>query len=84
MLSGMNIERTFPDLPGWHFSLTETSLCVYRAEGHHADGRSVSRVGHDLPLLMRETVEDARNLPESHKAQEKAVCEPQKEPWMNP
>jgi hypothetical protein len=57
-------EPGFPDLPGWHFTLTETSMCVYRAEGHHADGRSVSRVGDDLPTLIKETVEDARNLPE--------------------
>jgi hypothetical protein len=54
----------FPDLPGWRFSLTETSMCVYRAEGYHMDGRSVSRVGHDLPALIKETVEDALNLPE--------------------
>jgi hypothetical protein len=57
-------DPTFPDLPGWRFSLTETSMCVYRAEGHHIDGRSVSRTGHDLPALVRQAVEDARNLPE--------------------
>jgi hypothetical protein len=57
-------EPIFPELPGWRFSLTETSMCVYRAEGHHIDGRSVSRIGHDLPTLIRETVEDARNLAE--------------------
>jgi hypothetical protein len=51
-------------LPGWHFSLTETSIGVYRVEGYHLDGRSVSRVGHHLPVLVRETVEDAQNLPE--------------------
>jgi hypothetical protein len=69
MLSGMDkSELTFPDLPGWRFSLTEISMCVYRAEGYHADGRSVSRVGHDLPLLIRETTEDAQNLPERRHA----------------
>jgi hypothetical protein len=60
---------TFPELPGWHFSLTETSMCVYRAEVRHIDGRSVSRTGTDAELaaLIRDTVEDARNLPERRK-----------------
>jgi len=61
-------EPLFPDVPGWRFSLTETSMCVYRADGHHADGRSVSRTGHDLPALIRETVEDARNLAEKRRS----------------
>jgi hypothetical protein len=70
MLIGMDqSEPTFPDLPGWRFSLTETSMCVYRAEGYHVDGRSVSRVGHDLPLLISETIEDAQNLPKRRPAQ---------------
>ena len=60
----MSAEPAFPNLPGWRFTLTETSMGVYRAEGHHTDGRSVSRTGHDLPLLVQETSEDARNLPE--------------------
>jgi hypothetical protein len=56
----------FPMLPGWRFSLTETSANVYRAEGHHIDGRSVSRMGSEVELaaLIRDTVEDARNLSE--------------------
>jgi hypothetical protein len=56
----------FPTLPGWRFSLTETSANVYRAEGRHTDGRSVSRMGSEAELaaLIRDTVEDARNLPE--------------------
>ena len=57
----------FPELPGWRFTLTETSNGVYRAEGFHDDGRSVSRMGHDLPALIRETVEDAQSLPEKRK-----------------
>jgi hypothetical protein len=61
-------EPTFPEILGWRFSLTETSFGVYRAEGFHADGRSVSRMGHDLPALIKETAEDARNLPERPKA----------------
>jgi hypothetical protein len=61
-------EPTFPEVPGWHFSLTETSFGVYRAEGFHADGRSVSRMGHDLPALIQDAAEDARNLPEGRKA----------------
>jgi hypothetical protein len=61
-------EPTFPEMPGWRFSLTETSFGVYRAEGFHADGRSVSRTGHDLPALIKETAEDARNLRGKRKA----------------
>jgi hypothetical protein len=57
----------FPNLPGWHFSVTETSMSVYRAEGLHADGRTVSRVAHDLPLLIKEIGEDAQNLPKRRK-----------------
>ncbi|MGJ4883013.1 hypothetical protein [Bradyrhizobium sp. HKCCYLRH1065] len=53
----------FPELPGWRFTLTETSFGVYRAEGFHDDGRSVSRLGHDLPMLIRETAHDAKTLP---------------------
>ena len=37
-------------------------MCVYRAEGHHIDGRSVSRVGHDLPALIKEVAEDGEHL----------------------
>ena len=54
----------FPEIPGWRFTLDETSFGVYRAEGFHADGRSVSHMSHDLPALISETVEDARHLPE--------------------
>lgn len=43
-------------------------MSVYRAEGLHADGRTVSRVGHDLPLLIKEIGEDAQNLPKGPKA----------------
>lgn len=69
MRSGMDqSELTSQNLPGWRFSLTETSMRVYRAEGYHVDGRSVSRVGHDLPPLIKETVKDAQNLPEKRKA----------------
>src|SRR5215813_14973771 len=57
----------FPELPGWRFSLMEVSMCVYQAEGRHVDGRSVSRMGHDSPTLIREKIEDARSLPERRK-----------------
>lgn len=69
MLGGMDYnEHRFPELPGWRFSLAEISVGAYLAEGRHADGRSVSRVGSDLPLLIRQTVEDAKYLPEKHHA----------------
>ena len=60
---------TFPEIPGWRFTLTETSFCVYRADGFHDDGRSVSRMGTDAELgdLIRDTVEDALSLPEKRK-----------------
>jgi hypothetical protein len=57
-------EPKLPEIPGWRFTLTETSFGAYRAEGLHDDGRSVTRMGHDLPTLIRETAEDARNLSE--------------------
>jgi hypothetical protein len=58
----------FPNLPGWHFSVMETSMSVYRVEGLHADGRTVCHVGHDLPLLIKEIGEDAQTLTKGHKA----------------
>jgi hypothetical protein len=57
MLSGMDRSKpTFPDLPGPSFSLTETSTFVYRAEGHHADGRSVSHALDQAFERQREVV----------------------------
>jgi hypothetical protein len=35
--------------------------------GARADGRSVSRMGHDLPALIKDTLEDARGLPEKRR-----------------
>jgi len=60
----------FADLPGWTFSIRETSMCVYQVEGQHIDGRSVSRMcsDHELAGLIKEIVEDARNLPERRHA----------------
>lgn len=56
-------EPKFPEIPGWRFTLAETSVGVCRAEGFRDDGRSVSRMGHELPVLIKETAEDTRNLP---------------------
>jgi hypothetical protein len=58
-----NRDGPFPELPGWRFTLTEISFGVFRAEGFHDDGRTVSRMGHDVPLLIKEAAKDARNLP---------------------
>jgi hypothetical protein len=58
----MSTRSPFPEIPGWHFTLTETSSGVYQAEGFHDDGRSVSRTGHDPSVLIKETAEDAQNL----------------------
>jgi len=66
MISAMDhSDPLFPTLPGWLFGLTEISAGVYRAEGRHTDGRSVSRMGSEAELaaLIRDTVEDAGNLP---------------------
>jgi hypothetical protein len=60
-------EPKFPEIPGWRFTLTETSFGVYRVEGFHDDCRSVSRQGHNLPVLINETTDDARNLTEKAK-----------------
>jgi hypothetical protein len=57
----------FPEIPGWRFTLTETSFGVYRAEGFHDDGRSVSHFGQDLQSLIKETADDARTLPDKRK-----------------
>jgi hypothetical protein len=58
----MSTRSQFPEIPGWRFTLIETSSGVYQAEGFHDDGRSVSRTGHDPSVLIRETAEDAQNL----------------------
>jgi len=54
---------TDPDLPGWHFSLSEVSNGVWRADGQHTDGRSVSRMGTDETQVLKDCMEDARQLP---------------------
>jgi len=69
MFSGMDhLDDAFPNLPGWRFSLKEISCGVWQAEGHHTDGRSVSRMGLDDTQLIRECGEDAKNLPEGRNA----------------
>jgi len=55
-------------LPGWQFTLEETSPGAWLASGRHADGRSVSPQGSDEAALLRECVQDARALPEKHHA----------------
>ena len=56
-------------LPGWRFTLEEVSMGAYRVEGHHADGRSVSRYGSDEKALLAECVQDAKGLAERRHAQ---------------
>ncbi len=63
----MSTRSQFPEIPGWRFTLIETSFGVYRADGFHNDGRFVSRMGHDLPTLIRETITDVQSIPESRK-----------------
>ena len=58
----MDAPPTFPDLPGWRFSLEEISNGAWRAQGQHADGRSVSRTSSDVTVLIREVVDDAKYL----------------------
>jgi hypothetical protein len=58
----MSTGNPFPEIPGWRFTLTETSSGVYQPEGFHDDLRSVSRMGHDPSALIREMAEDAQNL----------------------
>jgi hypothetical protein len=53
---------TFDDLPGWTFVTTELSSEKYRVDGIHPDGRSITRSGIDLELLLVECADDARNL----------------------
>jgi hypothetical protein len=52
-----------PKLPGWTFSVEEVSMGVYRVDGKHDDGRSVSRVGTEAYDLWDEVIEDAKGLP---------------------
>jgi hypothetical protein len=54
---------TFDDLPGWTFVTTELSPEKWRVDGVHPDGRSVTRSGTDVELLLVECADDARNLP---------------------
>jgi hypothetical protein len=63
-----NSTPEFPEMPGWRFKLTEVSFGVYQAEGFHDDGRSVSRFGHDLRALIKETTDDVRSLHERCKS----------------
>ncbi len=55
---------TFDDLPGWTFVPVEVSPGQWRVDGVHLDGRSVSRAGCDVELLLVESADDARNQPQ--------------------
>jgi len=71
-LGGMHEgSASFPDLPGWRFSVKETSSGVYLVEGRHVDGHSVSCTGVETELhaLIREAVENARALAKKPDAQ---------------
>jgi hypothetical protein len=52
-----------PTLDGWRFYLKEVSEGVFRVDGKHTDGRTLTRTGPQYEVLKR-SVEDARNLPE--------------------
>jgi hypothetical protein len=52
-----------PTLDGWRFYLEEVSNGVFRVDGEHTDGRTVSRTGPQREVLKR-SIEDARNLRE--------------------
>jgi hypothetical protein len=52
------------DLPGWTFWADEISNSVYRVEGHHTDGGSVSRTGVGLDDPLQEAKRDASTLSE--------------------
>jgi len=53
-------------MPGWTFTITEVSIGVYRVNGWHKDGRSVSRAGFepDIDTLLLECKADASALPD--------------------
>jgi hypothetical protein len=54
----------FPDAPGWRFTVEEVSNSVYRVDGEHIDGRSVSRLGtFDPDMLIKQALSDALSLP---------------------
>lgn len=53
---------TFDDLSGWTFIPIEISAGQWRVDGVHPDGRSVTRSGADLELLLVECANDARKL----------------------
>jgi hypothetical protein len=52
-----------PTLDGWWFYLEEVSNGVFRVDGKHTDGRTVSRTGPQHVVLKR-SIEDARDLSE--------------------
>ncbi|MEJ1967596.1 MAG: hypothetical protein WDN03_03010 [Rhizomicrobium sp.] len=56
----MNDPIAFDDLPSWTFIPAEISPGNWRVDGVHPDGRSVTRSGTDLELLLVECADDAR------------------------
>lgn len=52
-----------PTLDGWRFYLEEVSNGVFRVDGKHTDGRTVSRTGPQHEVLKR-SIEDVRDLSE--------------------
>jgi hypothetical protein len=51
-----------PDAPGWIFRYEETSISVYRCDGHDTIGNVVSHQGTDTDDLLIRCVADARSL----------------------
>ena len=46
--------QTFPDLPGWTFTVDEVSANVYKIVGRDGSGRSVEATGTDYDALLKE------------------------------
>lgn len=58
----MATEVEDPKAPDWRFRVKEVANNVYRVDGHHPDGRTVSRTGVGEQTLA-ECIEDACTLP---------------------
>jgi len=61
----VKVAKSVEGAAGWHFTIEEVSYGHWVAEGHHEDGRSVSRHGGpDVEAVLGKCVEDAKGLPE--------------------
>lgn len=54
--------QTFPECPGWSFTIDEVSAGVYQVTATDSDGRRLQATGTDYDALLLDALHVAREL----------------------